>query len=294
MAASAKAYRVRFVLLCVLITVFLSLAGCKTRFVYQQLDWLIPMYVNQQLVLNEGQEAQLQSQSDSLLAWHCRVQVPLYVQTLQSWQVFFAGNYSRHDFDRLGAASKDHFRLLSERILSDSKDLLFSLDAKQRARFYALIEKNNQEYEKKYLAAGVDLNELRLKEAREAARFWLGSISPRQDKILERRLLSYQNTEAESVVNRRMWLAQFRLILESGQALPQQKFQELQTLFFSPENHWSTDYKKRFDANADLMISIIEQVLAQSSDKQKKHLIQHFKTWESEFRDIARQCDKAN
>lgn len=292
MATNPKPYRLRRVALCALLTVFFSLTACKTRFVYQQFDWLIPWYVDQQLVLNAKQKTQLQAQSNSLLAWHCRDEAPLYAQTLQSWQVFFAGNYSRHDFDRLGTASKNHLRLLSERILSDSKDLLFSLDAKQRSRLYALIEKNTQEYEEKYLAAGVDLKARRLEEAREAVRFWLGSISAQQDKTLKKLLLRYQNTEAESVVNRRMWLAQFRQILEAEQALPQQKFTGLQALFFSPENHWPADYKKRFDANTDLMVLIIERVLAQASDKQRKHLIAHFTEWESEFRDIARQCDK--
>lgn len=292
MAAPFKACRFRSVALSALVIVCLSVGACKTRLVYQQLDWLIPWYVDQQLALNARQKTLLQTQVKNSLAWHCQDQVPLYVQTLQSWQLFFSKNYARDDFNRLSTETKRHVRVLGERMLSDTKDLLFSLDAKQQARLYAFIGKNNKEYEEKYLGRGVDLNELHLEESREAAQFWLGSLNKEQDKLLQQRLFSYQNVEADSAMNRQKWLEQFRHILDGERVSDEQKFQQLEILFFSPENHWTADYKKRFDSNADLMVLLIEQMLALSSDKQKKHIIQHFKDWESDFNDIARQCEK--
>lgn len=290
MTAQQKACRfyVKLILLVVIAMTTLSLAGCTIKFFYQQLDWLVPWYIDKQLDLNAAQEKRLRAQVTQQLTWHRSTQVPLYINTLKSWQTFSAGPFSRQEFDRLSTETQRHFSQLSAHVLPDFKELMFTLDARQRKALYAVIEKSNKEYEKKYLGPGVKLDKVRLEETQEAVDFWLGSISKEQDKRIQRLLSDYKSTEPESMINRRNWLTQFRRILESDASSAQIKSRQMDALFFSPQDHWSQDYKNRFDANAELSVVMVEQVLSLVSSKQREHLIKRFKGWELEFRDIQR------
>lgn len=276
----------RLILVIALAITSLSLTGCTIKFFYQQIEWLAPWYIDQQLDLNGAQKKRVRAQVAQQLTWHRSTQVPLYIETLRAWQILFAGPYSRQEFDRLSAETQRHFSQLSTHILPDFKELMFSLDAKQRKALYVIIEKNNKEYEKKYLGPGVNLDKVRLEETREAVNFWLGSISKEQDKRIQRLLSDYKSTEPESVINRRNWLMQFRRILESDASSAEIKSGQMDALFFSPQDHWSQEYKNRFDANAELSVVMVEQVLSLADAKQRQHLIECFKNWELEFRDI--------
>lgn len=288
MTAQQKACRfyVKPILLVVIAMTTLGLAGCTIKFFYQQLDWLVPLYIDQQLDLNAAQEKRLRAQVAQQLAWHRSTQVSLYINTLKSWQTFSAGPFSRQEFDRLSAETQGHFRQLAAHVLPDFKELIFTLDARQRKLLYAIIEKSNKEYEKKYLGPDVKLDQVHLQETQEAVKFWLGSISKVQEKRIQRLLGDYKSIEPESVINRRNWLKQFKRILESKALSVQIKSRQMDALFFSPQDHWSQDYKKRFDDNAELSVVLIEQILSLVDSQQRAHLIKRFKGWELEFRDI--------
>ena len=85
----------------------LLFAGCsRVQFAYNQLDWLIPYYVDTQIELTDSQEDYLQQRVDALLDWHCSTHLEAYADLLRSANTDFQnGTMSeqklRHFFSRV-------------------------------------------------------------------------------------------------------------------------------------------------------------------------------------------------
>ena len=63
-------------LLCVI------LAGCTTSFTYNQLDWLIPWYVDGYVDLTREQRKTLRAQLEPFLSWHRNEELKRYIEIL--------------------------------------------------------------------------------------------------------------------------------------------------------------------------------------------------------------------
>ena len=61
----------------------LLLSGCSVKFIYNQLDWVIPWYLDDYVTFNPAQELLLDQRLDQLLAWHRTDQLPQYANFLE-------------------------------------------------------------------------------------------------------------------------------------------------------------------------------------------------------------------
>ena len=59
------------------------LSGCIVRFVYNQLDWIIPWYIGQMISLSDEQDSALEKSLVSQLKWHRVTQLAEYSKTSQ-------------------------------------------------------------------------------------------------------------------------------------------------------------------------------------------------------------------
>lgn len=273
-----------------LLLLVLSLSGCTIKFFYEQIDWLVPWYVDRHLDLSSSQKDSLKQAVSSQLRWHRQTQVPAYISTLKEWQQLFSAPFSRKQFNGLNQKTQNHLVELSEHLLPDAWRFLLALSPKQRLSVYQLIQKNNQEYYDEYLADGIDLANVRLKESKEAAYFWLGSMNDEQEKRLPVLVAKYQSTEPETMKNRERWLLRFKEILESeeGQNL---RFLKFEHLFLSPRDDWSAEYQARFDYNAELSAQLMEEMLKFATLRQRDHLLRRFEKWQEQFQVVSDKRD---
>ena len=274
----------------VLFLLVFSLSGCTIKFFYEQIDWLVPWQLDRQLDLSSAQKSTLKQAVSSQLLWHRQTQVSAYIVTLKEWQRFFSAPFSRKEFDSLNQKTQNHLVELTEHLLPDVWRILHTLSPKQRLSVYQLIQEYNQDYYDEYLADGVDLVGVHLKESKEAARFWLGSVSDAQEKRLLVLVAKYQGSEAETMRNRERWLFRLKEILES-EANQDEKFLKLEQLFLSPREDWSEEYQKRFDYNAELSAQMMEEMLKLATPRQRDHLIQRFRSWQEQFQVISKKRD---
>lgn len=274
----------------ILLLLVFGLSGCAIKFFYEQIDWLVPWQIDRHLDLSSSQKNTLKQTVSSQLRWHRQTQASAYIVTLKEWQQFFSGSFSRKEFDVLNQKTQNHLVELTEHLLPDVWRFLYSLSSKQRLSVYQLIQEYNQAYYDKYLADDVDLASVHLKESKEAAHFWLGSVSDAQEKKLLVLVAKYQGSEAETMRNRKSWLFRLREILES-EADQDEKFLKFRQLFLSPRKDWSEEYQKRFDYNAELSAQMMEELLKLATPRQRDHLIRRFKSWQEQFQVISKKRD---
>ncbi|HAY11253.1 MAG TPA: hypothetical protein DCY18_15230, partial [Thauera sp.] len=73
------------------------LGGCSVRMAYSQLDWLVPWYLRDYVMLDAGQRNLLDRQLSARLDWHCRTHLAEYAATLREAQTTLAA-------DRIGSS----------------------------------------------------------------------------------------------------------------------------------------------------------------------------------------------
>ena len=75
--------------------------GCALKFMYNQLDWLIPWYVDDYISFDPAQEVLFDARLEQYLRWHRQEQLPQYADFFESVADAMA--------DRLSAAEMESF-----------------------------------------------------------------------------------------------------------------------------------------------------------------------------------------
>ncbi|HEY6611743.1 MAG TPA: DUF6279 family lipoprotein, partial [Pseudomonas sp.] len=76
-----------------LLLALLVLAACsRMELVYRNLDWLIPWKLDDYLSLDAGQSVWLDARLDDHLRWHCRSELPRYLDWFDRQRGLLAGS----------------------------------------------------------------------------------------------------------------------------------------------------------------------------------------------------------
>ena len=89
------------------------LAACsRVQLVYNQLDWLLPYYVETYIDLSDEQGAYLERQVETLLTWHCSTQVSAYADLLREANTDFQqGRMSPERLESYSARLESYWRM---------------------------------------------------------------------------------------------------------------------------------------------------------------------------------------
>ena len=69
--------------LILIICLAVLMMACGPRWVYTNLDWLIPWYVDDYVALDTHQDSELAARLKNQMDWHCRTQMPRYADFLR-------------------------------------------------------------------------------------------------------------------------------------------------------------------------------------------------------------------
>lgn len=173
-----------------LLTVLAALtivAGCSsTKLAYRYADWGIEWWVEDYLVLDSAQKAQLDRDIEALRQWHCHVELPRYTQWLSRLQDDVRSN-------RLTQARIDHHQAqamsvippLLAQITPIATRLLASLSDEQVRYLANRMEENHREMAEEFLGSTPEETaQARTERTRERVERWLGSLNQEQERAL--------------------------------------------------------------------------------------------------------------
>ena len=265
-----------------LLALLVSLQGCGVKFVYQQIHWALPWYVDRALDLSSGQEKEFKLRLSAQLSWHQQTQLPLYIKTLNEWERSLLNSRSASVFDRLLSRNQVHLVSLLEHLVSDLSPFLLSLSAKQRNTLFELIHGSNQGYASRYLSAETDLEQLRGEDVVDTVLFWFGSVSSVQKKEIIEALSDYVATEPVVYLKREQKLSLFREIMTASISDVQRE-ERLDGFLNFPWYDMTEMEQKQFDHNAVLLISLFEKLLYSATLVQRRHAAAIVGDWAKEL-----------
>lgn len=267
-------------------------ASCsRIKFVYNQLDWLLPVYAESQIDLSKHQSLYLREQTEGLLQWHCRTQLNLYANYLVDInQTINSEGIKRGDIDQFANQIELFWRNLVKQVAPAMTELLLSLDKKQISRLFSRLEERHQEQ----LA---ELRELEVEEIRltyhdrmlEEVEHWLGPLQVQQQQRLREWSMRMKPLKQESLANRLRWRESLRELLEDRQA-PRFLLSGLHDHLINFRKFRTLSYQAGIDHNRKATLELLYQLASRLNQTQKRHIDDRTKAYARDFTELAAEC----
>ncbi|WP_438866301.1 DUF6279 family lipoprotein [Pseudomonas sp. L1(2025)] len=282
----------RLKLLVVVLTLSLVLAGCnRVGLAYRNLDVIIPWTLNDYLDMNAGQKSWFNDTLKEHLAWHCTTQLPGYLDWLDRLQQMVDNNQvTDAALQARTVEAKQAIAEVAREITPSAIQLLQGLDDQQvKDMSDALakdLRKRQDEYLKPPLAVQIKERAERMSKRLDA---WMGPLSASQQNRVTAWSIALGEQNQEWIGNRAHWQAQFIDALQQRRSadFPQ----KIQQLLVDRESLWTSEYRAAYAQTEAAARSLIVDLMAESTQKQRLKLTQKINGVRSDFK--ALKCLKA-
>ncbi len=269
----------------------LLLSACSsTTFVYNQLDYLVPWYVDGYVDLNPQQERHLDGLLAPFLAWHRSRELPAYLQILETIE----GNLDQPQTPEMVAAVFSDFEAAWLRLEAESLDWLLDLGAQlsdaQIAQLMEELWERQADFEEEYLErTDEEFYQESYEDAKDNAKEYLGPLSDAQREQLFAFSRSLQRSDSAWLKARAQWLTKLGVLLERKPGW-QQRVRE--AVAAQRENQ-SPEYQRVFDHNLQAICVVIAQLLDGRSEQQDLHLRDRLSSLREDLQSLVAEGEEA-
>ena len=278
--------RVLMVLICLVVL----LTACGPRWVYTNLDWLIPWYVDDYVDLDAHQDSELAERLKYQLDWHCRTQMTRYAAFLRQLrrdlsvpgQPVRAEQWSAY-FDQL----RHYWIALIHQIGPDAVAILATATDAQIDELFTNLEKTNIELERKYVEPTFeDRRRNRGQRIMKRIEYWTGPLNENQLRMLTEWSHGLDEIADEWLAHRRHFQRELRHLLEKRRQADdfQARFLDL---LAHPEALRDPGYQAKIDANLDRTFRFLEQLSMALTPAQRRHTLKRLEQLAQEMDRLA-------
>ena len=274
-----------------LISLWLSLtllAGCsQIGLTYRHLDFIIPWSLNDYLDMNASQKDWLDERLKEHLSWHCTTQIPGYLDWLDRLQGMVENNQvNQEQLKARTAEARQAIATLSKEITPSAVELLRQLDDQQVGEMQAAFAKDLRKHEDEYVDQPLDkqINE-RAQRMEKRLTPWMGKLNAAQ----QARVMQWSTSLGEQ---NRLWIdnrAHWQSLLLA--AVKQRKAgdfdQKIASLLQDRQTFWTPEYRATYDHTEQAAISLIADLMAQSTADQRQKLLAKITDVRKDFTDLS-------
>ncbi|MBL0713543.1 MAG: hypothetical protein JJV98_07550 [Desulfosarcina sp.] len=277
------------------ISTMVLLMACGPRWMYTNLDWLIPWYVEDYIALNTQQNDQLAGPRLAYqLEWHCRTQMSRYADFLRQLrddlsipgQPVAAARWADH-LDQLKQYGID----LVHQVGPDAVAILATATDVQVDTLFENLEKTNLDLQREYVdPPPAARRRNRQKRMQKRIAYWTGPLTKTQKGLMAEWAGRLEET-AEA------WLAHRRRFQEAlhhrlNQRHQDQDFQRrFIDLLARPDKLRDPPYQEKIDINKRLTFHFLEKLSESLTLKQRRHIVDRFEKLAVEMEQLA--CEPA-
>jgi hypothetical protein len=275
--------------ICLVIVMSIALSGCGVRFVYNQLDWLIPWYLDDYIELESAQEEQFQARLQAYLNWHRNEQLPQYARFLHQVAGKAEQGLSAEDIASIEAQTEDFAQALMDRLLNDLIDLLAVATDEQIDQLFDKLEQDNAKYRKSYIDDSADKQRAqRLKEVVRYAERWTGRLNADQLAMISDWAQKFQLMGVEIEQARLLWQQEFKRILSMRQDRHAYE-KAFRGLIANPTFGRSQQLQEKLEQNSTLVVQLYLQLDKTLSDRQRQHMVKKLRSYADDFQTLSTQ-----
>ncbi|MDH0646454.1 DUF6279 family lipoprotein [Pseudomonas sp. GD03858] len=265
----------------------LALTACsRIDLAYRNLDRLVPWSLDDYLDMNREQKQLLDERLKTHLAWHCRTQLPGYLDWLDRVRLMVANDAVTDEaLQQRTAEARLAIGRVTEAITPSAAELLRGMSDRQvdemRQAFRADIDKRQKEYVDTPLAKQVDNRAARMRKRLEP---WLGELNAEQ----RLRVMSWSQALGDQnrqwIANRAHW--QQQLVLAMNQRDTPAFEPRLAQLLQRKESLWTPAYRQAFQNTERQARSLMVDLMKQSTAAQRQFLQQRLIKVRADFSEL--------
>lgn len=265
------------------------LSGCAVRFVYNQLDWLIPWYLDDYIELEGPQKAQFRTRLEAYLTWHRHEQLPQYADFLEQVATQAEQGLSEADVASIQVRTQQLAQVLVDKLQPDMLDLFAMATDEQVDGLFERFAEDNETYRKDVLALSAkEQRKQRAKEARHYAERWTGSLNKQQRQLIEDWSQNYAIMGDEWLETQLIWQQEFRrvLALRHDRTAYDAAFKHL---LAHPEFGRSEVLEQKLAHNESAVIQLYLHLDQSLTKEQRAHMVKKLRSYADDFRSLAKQ-----
>ncbi|WP_110948012.1 DUF6279 family lipoprotein [Pseudomonas bohemica] len=264
------------------------LTGCsQIGLTYRHLDLIIPWSLGDYLDMNASQKDWLDERLKEHLSWHCTTQIPSYLSWLDRLQGMVETNQvNETQLKARTAEARQAIATISREITPSAVQLLRQLDDRQVAEMQAAFAKDMSEHESDFVDQPLD-RQIKDRAQRMEKRLnpWIGKLSPTQKERVMQWSTSLGEQNRLWIDNRAHWQA---LLLSAVKQRQAPEFdQKITKLLQDRQTFWTPEYRQAYDHTEQAAISLITDLMAQSSLEQRQKLLEKIADVRQDFTNLS-------
>jgi hypothetical protein len=264
------------------------LTGCsQIGLTYRHLDLIIPWSLGDYLDMNASQKDWLDERLKEHLSWHCTTQIPGYLSWLDRLQGMVETNQvNETQLKARTAEARQAIATISREITPSAVQLLRQLDDRQVAEMQAAFAKDMSEHESDFVDQPLD-RQIKDRAQRMEKRLnpWIGKLSPTQKERVMQWSTSLGEQNRLWIDNRAHWQS---LLLSAVKQRQAPEFdQKITKLLQDRETFWTPEYRQAYDHTEQAAISLITDLMAQSSLEQRQKLLEKIADVRQDFTNLS-------
>jgi len=286
----AKSYTGFTAFLIFFATTILFTACSSNKLAYNNLDRIIPWYVDDYVSLNKDQKQLLRTFLNEKLSWHRKTQLPQYVQILNAISL---------DLDKplthpqIAAYYADYNRLWNQiiaELVPDIATILSSASETQINQLLMSLRSQNEDLRQQYiLPARRDVVELRARATMDQLEHWIKYLTPEQEKSILAWSENLLAVNEQWMYYRLLWQQSFKLALQHRQQGAE--FEKLLAqLFLQPDQFWSPLYTIAVRENESRTIDLYVSLFSSLKPDQKRYFLHKLEALRNDLQQLTRDA----
>lgn len=274
-----------------LIAIIFLIAGCSTKFTYNNLDWLIHWYIDDYISLTNQQESLFDEHFANWQDWHRSNELARYVEQLKTLKTELQSEQltAKQISDHL-IKSRHHWERLRDHISPELAEMAAKLTDEQVLELYEELEEENQDIQDgldEYAELSEDKQiKKRVEELSEGVSDYIGRLTDEQKTIIGQYAPAFGSTRASWLQYRKDFQSAARELIDKRE---QGGFKEAFIELMSHPNQFRSEaYIRLRDENTSTYSLMAEQLYKTLTDKQKRKLLNKIEDMIEDFEDLMR------
>lgn len=263
-----------------------TLTACSFKNMYNQLDYLIPQYVEDMVTLDDVLAQQLDERTHYLLDWHRNTQLPQYADWFTQMQQDVLAQPTEQQVSAHLKRLDQFWTALSEKINDHMAQLLPKLNARQREQLFESLGEKNQEFREEFVDIDADEREGQYVERlRKNYERWLDDLNDAQEDAIEQAAQQLVSTADLRLQRRIDWQQGIRRILELG-GDADGKSHQLRAFMKKFESLDSEAMRTASQHNQQVIAKLTVNMAAAMDKAQKKYFVARSNAYIDDFREL--------
>ncbi|PLU84277.1 MULTISPECIES: DUF6279 family lipoprotein [Pseudomonas] len=265
----------------------LALAACsRIDLAYRNLDRLVPWSLGDYLAMNSEQKAMLDDRLREHLAWHCKIQLPGYLDWLDRVRGMVADDQvTDQALQQRTREAREAIGRVAEEITPSATELLRGMSDAQVAEMREAFREDISERQKKYVDTPLDKQIARRTERMEKRLTpWFGELTAVQKQRVQAWSQALGDQNREWIANRAHW--QQQLLLAMNQRNDASFEPRLATLLQRKESLWTPEYRAAYQNTEQQARSLLVDLVHQSTPQQRRYLLERLSKVRTDFSEL--------